>query len=101
MTTAKHTPGPWALGRNNSPQSIFGPDDPFFAIAKVYLTDPKSRRRTLEFQGNATLIQAAPDLLEACQKVMGAFAYAPGSVQEPHWLAAVRVAVAKAEGGKA
>lgn len=70
MNTPKHTPGPWRITGERSPCSIeAGPAIGSAALAKVYLTDPKTRRRTPEFEANARLIAAAPALVEALQDV--------------------------------
>lgn len=67
----EHSPGPWKITRDKiSPCAIESDKYPDTAIAKVYLTDPESRKRTAEFQANARLIARAPELLEALQKVV-------------------------------
>ena len=62
--TEQHTPGPWMITREyQSPASIEARDTFGGALAKVYLTDPQTRRRTPEYLANARLIAAAPELL--------------------------------------
>lgn len=60
MTQIKHTPGPWQVNETNKPSmlSISKPDIEW-AIASLYC-DPMSE----EMEANATLIAAAPQLLE-------------------------------------
>jgi hypothetical protein len=61
-----HTRGPWRITRRDrSPCSIEGPTGSGAALAKVYLTDPTTRRRTPEYDANARLIAQAPALYEA------------------------------------
>ena len=67
----KHTKGPWKITRDTgSPCSIEAEGSDGYALAKVYLTDPKTRKRTEEYAANAALIAAAPELLEALESVL-------------------------------
>ena len=69
--TFKHTPGPWRITRDlQSPASIEAAGGDGGALAKVYLTDPKTRRRTPEYEANARLIAAAPELADALDELM-------------------------------
>jgi hypothetical protein len=68
--TFKHTPGPWMVTRyHRSPASIEAVRGDGDALAKVYLTDPKTRRRTPEYEANATLMAAAPELANALRAI--------------------------------
>ena len=63
--TFKHTPGPWRITRDHqSPASIEAARGDGGALAKVYLTDPKTRRRTPEYEANARLMADAPETLD-------------------------------------
>lgn len=68
MSEAKHTPGPWALGGEtpNKFRIVAVDDTEKFTIASVVRMDayPSQSR------GNAFLIAAAPDLLQACQDML-------------------------------
>jgi hypothetical protein len=71
MTAAAHTPGPW----QSDGQFIVAPDPsgihPDIYIAEMVETDDEGRMAASEQQAaNATLIAAAPDLLEAAQLVL-------------------------------
>ena len=69
--TFTHTPGPWRITRDHqSPASIEAARGDGGALAKVYLTDPKTRRRTPEYEANATLIAAAPELADALDDLL-------------------------------
>ena len=61
----KHTSGPWKITRQHqSPCAVERQEGGGgAALALVYLADPKTRRRTPEYEANARLIAAAPDLL--------------------------------------
>lgn len=84
--SAKHTPGPWSVDADGSVQVVAASGA---TVAEVYGTDAGER------WANATLIAAAPDLLEACR---GALAYlrARGeydtSEQQAPLIAAIRAA---------
>lgn len=68
--TEQHTPGPWMITREyQSPASIEARDTFGGALAKVYLTDPQTRRRTPEYLANARLIEGAPELLHLLARV--------------------------------
>jgi hypothetical protein len=57
--TTKRTPGPWTV---NNGDMIWGPGEEFIAEC---IHEP--------YEANAALIAAAPDLLEACEKVLAAY----------------------------
>lgn len=117
----KHTPGPWTLHPCNDgrPQAVdmghegesfvawtftVGKGETIVADCSAYSNGNRGRgyRRAStrgEVEANARLIAAAPDLLEALQKVL-AFAETPVSMSADHdgILAEVRAAIAKATG---
>jgi len=93
-----HTPGPWEISRaDKSPCSIQPKGYDFAALAKVYLTDPVSRKRTPEYIGNAHLIAAAPELLAAL-KMADAFMARVGCHDGHPERSQVIATIAKAEG---
>lgn len=113
-TVAKHTPGPWTADRMLIPPRakdrrcgfvVNGPDDngdPPFAIRICDLRVPRGIDGFAEGQANASLIAAAPDLLEACRQLIAMFdgedecteiLDALGGPSSP-----IRAAIAKAEG---
>lgn len=69
MQKPNHTVAPWTLHNHGSPARILGPDK-CDALALVYLTDPKTRRRSPEFVANAHVMTAAPELLAALAAVV-------------------------------
>ncbi len=100
----KHTPGPWVVGEPNK--------GPVAGTVPVHTADYMESYRagqlvcsvygTAAFSdANARLIAAAPDLLDALQKLVG---YLDGTVGDYHLenyaLPAARSAVAKAIGGE-
>jgi len=97
--TTKHTPGPWTY--QDSTQTVFSKheDHKFSLIAKIATGEDRA-----EEDANALLIAAAPELLEALQKLgqetAPFIATAIGS-RNPNILAAVQKAneaIAKATG---
>ena len=102
---ATHTPGPWEMGRHATPESC-----PQFG---VYAENGNGRdlahvvsagtTRHAETEANARLIAAAPDLLEALQKLTDVLADVYSSeAQAKRALCSAsktaRTAIAKAEG---
>jgi hypothetical protein len=61
----EHTPGPWNIERTHQSPCAIVPEGQTAALAKVYLTDPATRKRSPEYLANAHLVAAAPDLLAA------------------------------------
>lgn len=93
---AKHTLGPWKIEKEEDSLLIKDHSADEFFIARV----PK---HWVNSKGNASLIAAAPDLLEACTAwvnhidsdgVSGTFE------DERRMMAAMRSAIKKAKGGK-
>ena len=74
-----HTPGPWLATQPAKPThagaciSILSADDDTEIIARIYVADEKA-------QANATLIAAAPDLLETLKSIHAC--YGLGSTPE-------------------
>jgi hypothetical protein len=75
-----HTPGPWTIDRDRRNQKwwIDAPNgDPTLkslswkGLAIVYGQDNFPKEGSIVGEANARLIAAAPDLLEACKKLMG------------------------------
>lgn len=70
MSTA-YTPGPWLIeDYGRSPVRIQAPAHDGAALALVYVTPHKSRKRTPELEGNARLVALAPDMLEALRGII-------------------------------
>jgi len=67
----KHTPGPWLVTRDSrSPCAIEAKGGDGGALALVYLTDGKTRKRTPEARANALLMAGAPALAEAALQAL-------------------------------
>jgi type VI protein secretion system component VasF len=83
-----HTPGPWKVVDRH----IFTDEKDYQTIA--YTDDHRNRqaRPAKETEANAQLMAAAPELLEACQRVMQLAISAQGD----EIFAEVRAAIAKA-----
>lgn len=96
--SAQHTPGPWAVSRNNAgaiplhfqPLEVIGRGGACCVAAK--LGDGP------EALANAHLIAAAPELLAACQALL-AEAELHGLTDNDAHLREARAAIAKAKGG--
>jgi len=84
MTDNQHTPGPWRAKGH----CIETEEYSFNWVASVQTSNVP------EWEANARLIAAAPDLLEACQR---ALAEAVADDQD-EWFANMRAAIAKATG---
>ena len=91
MSNAQHTPGPWTVSRTHQSPCSIEAGSGEVALAKVYLTDPKTRKRSPEYAANAALIAAAPELLAALQNLI---MFPLGSFQ----VEAALKAIAKAKG---
>lgn len=99
MSETKHTPGPWSVNECH----VYRYDDEYdeticdtsgAPTEAAFMSDVPDRA-----EANARLIAAAPELLEACKRLMGrAFvgSHTPRE-QDPLWKLA-HAAIAKAEG---
>ncbi len=65
----KHTKGPWHTGGSFNDQPQITEESTGRTIALCYSLG-KPDRGTTEAEANAKLIAAAPELLEACEKVL-------------------------------
>ncbi len=66
-----HSKGPFVVDDlDKSPARILQAGNHGHALALVYLTDPKTRKRSPEFVGNAHLFAASPALLAALKWAM-------------------------------
>lgn len=66
--SASHTPGEWLIqSTKRSPCRIVAANDHDNALALVYLTCPKTKKRTPEMLANARLIEAAPVMVAALE----------------------------------
>jgi len=76
---SKHTPGPWEIKAHSDPcyRNISGPEH--LALAQV-VWRVEEEDRSPKCEANARLIAAAPDLLEALEKMVGLFE--PGRVYD-------------------
>ena len=93
----KHTPKPWNVGI--SLDHTYGRPWPVFRIELLEDPSPGSE----EVQANRRLIEAAPDLLEACQrmcKVLGSGSCTAWQAPAPFWASydLMKIAIAKATG---
>lgn len=83
--TCAHSAGDWIITRTYaSPCSIEVEGRDGAAIAKVYLTDPKTKQRTPEFMSNALLLAAAPRFYRAA-KALQEWAALMGGWEAPAW----------------
>ena len=97
---SKHTPGPWEIKRHYDPGYKFISAPKHSGLAQVVWC-MEDEDRSPECEANAHLIAAAPELLEALEKV-DSYWSSPG---EDDWvthyntvLQPVRAAIAKAKG---
>lgn len=92
-----HTPGPWKRGHMmDAERAWVGPEYDVPPVAHI------DRNERDEWEANARLIAAAPELLEAaCHFIRWADEPAEsalGMVREQEWLAKARAAIARATG---
>lgn len=73
---AKHTPGPWNFGMKSGDSEIIVAGG--VALAEVFPTDCTEE----EFEANAQLIKAAPELLEALKSLLGTWQCNPDHYAE-------------------
>jgi hypothetical protein len=92
----KHTSGPWWVGRNTR-------DNVEESSACIFCRTVALKRRVLATMNyhfphkeDALLISAAPDLLDACKRIVDN--YEPGMTLTIEDYEAMRAAIAKAEG---
>lgn len=90
----KHTPGPWHVNDGKGCRWIETSKDD--VIARIY-KDACSRET---FDANASLIAAAPDLLDALERVVHAWTsqFEMNGHIAPDWCKTARAAIAKATG---
>jgi len=98
MKETKHTPGPW---RVNQRRIEYGPivAGDGFAVATVMRDPCENGGGPTEWQANACLIAAAPDLLRELQSFVhrfGDFPKPPAGRDLEIYLDAARAAIAKA-----
>ena len=87
-----HTPGPWHRSTLKGGLIVYGPDGYAIANAQVW----HGRHEEFSAEGNAQLIAAAPELLEACEWALDALvAHKAGKSESGKKCAA---AIAKATG---
>ena len=91
-----HTPGPWAVNEWSGGWTVYGGRMPLATgveVARIAPVDDERERN----EADARLIAAAPDLLAACEALLGEFA--EHDPYHPKVLAA-EAAIAKARGTK-
>jgi hypothetical protein len=77
---AKHTPGPWVVGRDSNYPSSFGIiEGPSFPISYVLWATDVTRAMGEQRDRDAALIAAAPDLFDALLAIM------PSALCGEHW----------------
>lgn len=96
---SKHTPGPWTFDDDAGIYAdgvaiaqVYGPDD--FACFSPNTEDEQKQAET-NCEANGHLIAAAPDLLEACRRIVDETVNTPPSLGA---IECCRVAIQKAEG---
>lgn len=87
MKNVKHTPGPWTVGYNDN-QCVYSD---YRQVASVQCNQK-------EWEANARLIAAAPELLEALKEVLAWASYGVPNARKEQMRKAVGGAIAKAEG---
>ena len=99
MSERKYTPGPWIVNplHTRSPYGVCTAKSSA-DLAKVYVTDPDTRKRTPEYEGNLRLIAAAPELLEALERVVQITEIEDAHLANFGEFEAARAAIAKAKG---
>lgn len=91
-TTAQHTPGPWEVSDAPGKTRVLGYD----GISVCGIRDRGSQRLS---HANASLIAAAPDLLDLAEAIVTAYGdLITSSPIERHLLDGARRAIAKARG---
>lgn len=97
-----HTPGPWIAERNHDGDWVISqPGNDGQVVCCLRGCDGP------EWEANARLIAAAPDLLAACNSALAGFAGveagmgAPGMLADCASVTQLKAAIAKAEGGVA
>jgi hypothetical protein len=89
---AKHTAGPWSVG-TRYPDDIFSGEKMVCSVYNRYREDCKTPKSdNCEEAANARLIAAAPDLLEAVERLL-----ANDGISNRDF---ARAAIARAKGGK-
>lgn len=84
----KHTPGPWSLSLNIDGDYLLDTGDTE-ETAVIFVTEENNGI------ANATLIAAAPDLLEALEAMLAAFSIdSGGNINHPKYLAIMQAAIA-------
>ena len=106
MSAAKYTPGPWHWPHDSNELCPVNPDHRRSAVSQILYAEGgygflgRNNSDTLaELEADRRLIAAAPDLLEALQRLL-----LSGDVRdaaEKGALAQARAAIAKATGGEA
>ena len=99
MTKPSHTPGPWRVSED------LGTCDgiEIYAGINEYLISNVNPNRP-QFEANARLIAAAPELLAACEGVLGVLNHGTPTKEDgtpnTHWkhIDIIRAAIAKATG---
>jgi hypothetical protein len=109
MNMGKHTPGPWRV--SDYDRALIWNEQ---GCCIVDMTDHEQKCSLSDdtIAANAALIAAAPDLLEACERVLGWLVAAEtelggplplkyaAMIQKPVVAERLRAAIAKAQGGK-
>lgn len=100
MSKPKHTPGPWALESwRDEHYSLIGDGKVLLGRLSQHLTDAPG---FIDAKANATLIAAAPELLEALERILEHVPKYSASTFDPGTQTAFTLAaqtVAKAKGG--
>lgn len=89
---SKHTPGPWHTQHVHPYTHIKSDKNPMIAVVRSVLTDSRQ-----EFEANAHLIAAAPEMLEALEMMLGILTVA-GIAADTEAVQHLRSVIAKAKG---
>lgn len=95
MANAKHTPGPWVVGANSQCGIYVDSATTGATVAEAY---PDGNQ---DFEANASLIAATPDLLAACEAALDRLeaAHARSPLEPGLWTVRgnLKAAIAKAK----
>lgn len=97
-TQTKFTPGPWKVFGNviRAIETIDGQDRRGEIVAMPMSGGDPDRRNLGNFEANARLIAAAPDLLAACERALSEL---DGDPHRYELVDAINAAISKAKGG--
>jgi len=101
---SKHTPGPWKFVPHMKDHRIFAVKKTKYHRTKTICDLYDNPQRPQEFEANARLIAAAPELLYACKEALAGYLVIQSTFDRPEdvqpMIDTLRQVITKAEGGK-